>query len=79
MVRPVYRAGYATRGMLLEFAREVWLRYLSDDVDYFVFPTLEEQDEVANRRQDAQSAVRALLAEVCLVRLRMRSSGCLYP
>lgn len=55
--RLVHRAGYATRGMLLACAREAWRQYLANDVDYFMFRTLEERDEVRNPRQDIESAV----------------------
>lgn len=57
MVRLVYYAGYGTRGMPLAFEREAWRRYFADIVNFFVLPALEVQGEVANRRQDAQSAL----------------------
>lgn len=40
VVWPVYHAGYATLGMSLAFTREVWRRYLANDVDYVMFSTL---------------------------------------
>lgn len=57
VVRPVYHAGYGTREMSLAFACELWYRCLANDVDYFVLPALEGQNNVIYPRQDAESAV----------------------
>lgn len=57
MVRPVYSTGCTTRRMLLAFARGVWRLILAIDNGYFVLPTLEEQADLTNWEQEAESAV----------------------
>lgn len=53
----VYRTGYATCGMPLLFGREVWRRYLANDVDCFVLVIFDKQYDLTIPRQDAKSAV----------------------
>lgn len=54
----VYCARYATRGIPIAFVRELWRRYLANDVDYYVLPKFGVQDNVTTTWLDVESAVR---------------------
>lgn len=43
--------------MSLVFERDAWRRYFANDVNYFILPTLEEQNDSITLLQDAKSAV----------------------
>lgn len=51
VARPVNRARYETRGISFAFEWEGWRRYLANNVDCFVLPTPEVQDDLTNWQQ----------------------------
>lgn len=54
---PAYRAGYATRGMMLEFARKAWRQNYLNNSDFVFVLTSKKQNVLKHLRQDDESAV----------------------